>query len=172
VLFTRARKRIHLVTSMVHSDVQQDTKQAESGRTYLRKYLQYAETGHLPDSGTAGFKGTPDSGFEESVARNLLGLGYEFHYQVGVQGFFIDIGVIHPDQPGQYLCGIECDGAAYHSHPIARDRDRIRQEILENRGWKIFRIWSTDWYRNRKLEIERLHAYLRQRSGGHTQKLD
>jgi very-short-patch-repair endonuclease len=164
VLFTRARKRIHLVTSMVHSDVQQDTKQAESGRTYLRKYLQYAETGHLPDSGTAGFKGTPDSGFEESVARSLLGLGYEFHYQVGVQGFFIDIGVIHPDQPGQYLCGIECDGAAYHSHPIARDRDRIRQEILENRGWKIFRIWSTDWYRNRKLEIERLHAFLRLQS--------
>jgi very-short-patch-repair endonuclease len=161
VLFTRARKRIHLVTSMVHSDVQQDTKQAESGRTFLRKYLQYAETGHLPDSGTAGFKGTPDSGFEESVARSLLGLGYEFHYQVGVQGFFIDIGVIHPDQPGQYLCGIECDGAAYHSHPIARDRDRIRQEILENRGWQIFRIWSTDWYRNRKEEIKRLHAYLR-----------
>jgi very-short-patch-repair endonuclease len=145
---------------MVHSDVQQDTKQVESGRTYLRKYLQYAETGHLPDSGTAGFKGTPDSGFEESVARSLLGLGYEFHYQVGVQGFFIDIGVIHPDQPGQYLCGIECDGAAYHSHPIARDRDRIRQEILENRGWQIFRIWSTDWYRNRKDEIKRLHAYL------------
>ncbi len=162
VLFTRARKRIHLVTSMVHSDVQQDTKQPESGRTFLRKYLQYAETGHLPDSGTAGFKGTSDSGFEESVAHSLLGLGYEFHYQVGVQGFFIDIGVIHPDQPGQYLCGIECDGAAYHSHPIARDRDRIRQEILENRGWKIFRIWSTDWYRNRKLEIERLHAFLRQ----------
>ncbi len=164
VLFTRARKRIHLVTSMVHSDVQQDTKQAESGRTFLRKYLQYAETGHLPDSGTAGFKGTPDSGFEESVARSLLGLGYEFHYQVGVQGFFIDIGVIHPDQPGQYLCGIECDGAAYHSHPIARDRDRIRQEILENRGWKIFRIWSTDWYRNRKLEIERLHSFLRRQT--------
>lgn len=164
VLFTRARKRIHLVTSMVHSDVQLDTKQAESGRTFLRKYLQYAETGHLPDSGTAGFKGTPDSGFEESVARSLLGLGYEFHYQVGVQGFFIDIGVVHPDQPGQYLCGIECDGAAYHSHPIARDRDRIRQEILENRGWKIFRIWSTDWYRNRKLEIERLHAFLRQQT--------
>ena len=172
VLFTRARKRIHLVTSMVHGDVQMDTKQAESGRTYLRKYLQYAETGHLPDSGTAGFKGTPDSGFEESVARCLLGLGYEFHYQVGVQGFFIDIGVIHPDQPGQYLCGIECDGAAYHSHPIARDRDRIRQEILENRGWQIFRIWSTDWYRNRKLEIERLHAYLRQRSDRYTQILD
>ena len=172
VLFTRARKRIHLVTSMVHSDVQQDTKQAESGRTFLRKYLQYAETGHLPDSGTAGFKGTPDSGFEESVASSLLGLGYDFHYQVGVQGFFIDIGVIHPDQPGQYLCGIECDGAAYHSHPIARDRDRIRQEILENRGWQIFRIWSTDWYRNRKLEIERLHAYLRQRSDGYAQKRD
>ncbi len=166
VLFTRARKRIHLVTSMLHSDVQVDTKQAESGRNFLRKYLQYAETGNLPDSGTAGFKGSPDSEFEVSVARSLVGLGYEFHFQVGVQGFFIDIGVIHPDYPGQYICGIECDGAAYHSHPIARDRDRIRQEILENRGWQIFRIWSTDWFRNKKQEIERLHTYLRQRSYG------
>ncbi len=164
VLFTRARKRVHLVTSMLHSDVQQDTKESESGRIFLRKYLQYAETGHLPDSGTAGYKGNPDSGFEESVAHCLRNLGYEFHYQVGVQGFFIDIGVIDPNQPGHYLCGIECDGATYHSHPIARDRDRIRQEILENRGWDIFRIWSTDWYRNRKLEVERLRAYLRQRS--------
>lgn len=164
VLFTRARKRIHLVTSLAHSDVQVDAKQAESGRTFLRKYLQYAETGHLPDSGTGGFRGTPDSGFEESVACCLIGLGFEFHYQVGVQGFFIDIGVIHPDQPGQYLCGIECDGAAYHSHPIARDRDRIRQEILENRGWHIFRIWSTDWYRNRSLETERLHSFLHNRA--------
>lgn len=163
VLFTRARKRIHLVTSMMHNDVQPDRNQAESGRNFLNKYLQYAETGHLPDSGTAGYKATPDSGFEESVARCLIGLGYEFHYQVGVQGFFIDIGVIHPEHPGQYLFGIECDGAAYHSHPISRDRDRIRQEILENRGWKIFRIWSTDWYRNRKMEVERLHSFLRQR---------
>ena len=126
VLFTRARKRIHLVTSMIHSDVQADRGQAESGRTFLRAYLQYAETGHLPDSGTSGYKGTPDSGFEESVARSLRGLGYDFHFQVGVQGFFIDIGAIHPDHPGQYLCGIECDGAAYHSHPIARDREGER----------------------------------------------
>lgn len=70
------------------------------------------------------------------------------------------------------LCGIECDGATYHSHPIARDRDRIRQEILENRGWDIFRIWSTDWYRNRRLEVERLLGYLRQRSGGNVTKIN
>lgn len=163
VLFTRARMRIHLVTSLLHSDVLNDPLQTESGRNYLQKYLKYAETGHLPDTGAGAVKGFPDSPFEVSVAKCLSGMGFEFHYQVGVQGFFIDIGVVHPNHPGQYLCGIECDGAAYHSHPVARDRDRIRQEILEQRGWDIFRIWSTDWFRNRKAEIERLQTHLSQR---------
>ncbi len=163
VLFTRARMRIHLVTSLLHSDVHIDPLQTESGRNYLQKYLKYAETGHLPDTGVGAVKGTPDSPFEMSVAKCLSGMGFEFHYQVGVQGFFIDIGVVHPNHPGQYLCGIECDGAAYHSHPVARDRDRIRQEILEQRGWDIFRIWSTDWFRNRKAEIERLQTHLARR---------
>ena len=159
VLFTRARTRLELVTSLNSNDVIMDENNADSGRNYFKKYLEYAETGKLPNSGE-GFKGEPDSDFEESVAGCLHDLGYRFHYQVGVQGFFIDIGVIDPEQPDKYLCGIECDGATYHLHPIARDRDRIRQEILEDRGWKIFRIWSTDWHRNRTSEITRLREYL------------
>jgi very-short-patch-repair endonuclease len=161
VLFTRARKRIHLVTSLVHTDIQPSTSANDSGRGFFRKYLQFVETGHLPDSGGGAIKTSPDSAFEVSVAQCISSLGFDLHYQVGVQGFFIDIGVLHPDGD-RYLCGIECDGAAYHSHPIARDRDGIRQEILERRGWNIYRIWSTDWFRNRTLEIERLRNHLAQ----------
>jgi very-short-patch-repair endonuclease len=83
--------------------------------------------------------------------------GYEVVPQVGVAGFFIDLGVKHPARPGTFLLGIECDGASYHSGRSARDRDRLRQEILENLGWKIHRVWSTDWFKSRDSEIRRLH---------------
>jgi hypothetical protein len=76
--------------------------------------------------------------------------------QIGVAGFFIDLGVRHPAKAGAFLLGIECDGASYHSGRSARDRDRLRQEILENLGWKIHRIWSTDWFKSRDSEIKRL----------------
>lgn len=160
VLFTRAKKRFHVVTSLRHTDVKIDLNGSDRGKGYFRKYLQFAETGHLPDTGTGKVRKTPESPFEVAVGRAIEGLGFDIHYQVGVQGFRIDIGIVDPDSEGSYLCGIECDGAAYHSHPISRDRDRIRQEILEMRGWKIFRIWSTDWYRNNREYKNRLKDYL------------
>ena len=86
--------------------------------------------------------------------------GYEVVPQVGVAGFFIDLGVKHPAKAGTFLLGIECDGASYHSGRSARDRDRLRQEILENLGWKIHRVWSTDWFRSRDSEIKRMLRYI------------
>ena len=66
--------------------------------------------------------------------------------QVGVKGFSIDIGVRHPPWEHGHILGVECDGASYHSSKSARDRDRLRQEVLEGLGWKFHRIWSTDWF--------------------------
>jgi very-short-patch-repair endonuclease len=86
--------------------------------------------------------------------------GFSVVPQVGVAGFFLDLAVKHPTEPGKYLLGIECDGASYHSGRSARDRDRLRQEILEKLGWKIHRIWSTDWFKNRPNEIRRLIDYI------------
>lgn len=82
--------------------------------------------------------------------------GFECVPQVGVAGFFIDVGVKDPGKPGRYLMGIECDGATYHSHKSVRDRDRLRQQILEGLGWKIRRIWSTDWFHDPNAEIKRI----------------
>jgi REase_MTES_1575/Protein of unknown function (DUF3320) len=64
---------------------------------------------------------------------------------VGTAGFFIDLAVVDPKQPGRYAIGIECDGAAYHAARCARDRDRLRQAVLEDHGWRIHRLWSADW---------------------------
>jgi len=106
------------------------------------------------------FEWEPDSDFEVSVARVLAEKGYDVRSQVGVAGFFIDLAVFNPNAPGEYLTGIECDGATYHSACSVRDRDRLRQEILQNLGWRIYRIWSTDWFRSRDRETKRLIDYI------------
>ena len=96
-----------------------------AGIDAFRAFLQYAEKGYfdVPLETVRAF----GSDFEESVAQFLQRAGYEVHSQVGMAGFFIDLGILHPDQPDRYLCGIECDGAAYHEARSARDRDRLRQ---------------------------------------------
>ena len=85
--------------------------------------------------------------------KQLAAAGFTCEPQVGVAGFYIDIAVIDPNNPGRYLMGIECDGATYHSAKSARDRDRLKQDVLESRGWEIQRVWSTDWFRNPDAEL-------------------
>jgi very-short-patch-repair endonuclease len=78
------------------------------------------------------------------------------HHQVGCSGYRIDLAVVDPSAPGRYLLGIECDGATYHRAATARDRDKLRQLILEGLGWKLHRIWSTDWWHDANQEIDKL----------------
>lgn len=162
VLFTRSKRRVELFTSMSPEDIVVDEK-TPLGTKALRDYLHFAKRGVLvtTDEGER----EPDSDFEVSVANVVMAMGYEVKPQLGVAGFFIDMAVRNPDRPGEFLAGIECDGATYHSGFSVRDRDRIRQEILESLGWRgrIYRIWSTDWFYNPRQEIERLRAFLEER---------
>lgn len=155
VLFSRARKRCEVFTTLSSDDIELSATSG-SGLRALKHFLQYAEHGRLGLSTPAGRP--PDSPFEEEVFDELRRLGYEVHAQVGCAGFFIDMAVIDPTTPGRYLIGIECDGAAYHSARSARDRDRLRQAVLEGLGWQLHRIWSTAWFKNRTGEVERLTA--------------
>jgi very-short-patch-repair endonuclease len=153
VLFTRARVRIGLFASFGSIDVR-PTDASSLGVHTLKQYLEYAET-----QGRAAVRrisGEPDSDFESEVAHRLRLRSYNVDLQVGVSGFRIDLGVRHPDHPERFLAGLECDGAAYHSSKSARDRDRLREEVLKGLGWEIVRVWSTDWFDNPDLETERL----------------
>ena len=125
---------------------------SKRGLIAMRGFLSYCETGivHpvIHDTGKA-----PDSDFEIAVMNELHKAGFECKPQVGVSGYFIDLAVVDPGNPGRYLMGIECDGAAYHSAKSARDRDRLRQAHLERLDWRIRRIWSTDWFKNPQGEL-------------------
>ena len=158
VLFTRARQQMRIYSSM-DSEMIAPGENAKPGVTALKSFLSYCETGILPETPKSTGRG-PDSPFEEDIASEVRAFELEAEYQVGVAGFFVDIGVFDPREPGHYLLGIECDGATYHCTQSARDRDKIRQEILESLGWEIYRIWSTDWFNKRAVEREKLRHRL------------
>jgi len=155
VLFTRARKSVHVFSSMHPEDIVVD-ESTPPGTKALREYLEFARSGVLADVGPTA--GAAESDFELAVTEVLKDSGYQVVPQLGVSGFRIDIAIKHPAYPSAYLAAIECDGASYHSGVSVRDRDRIRQEILESLGWKgrIWRIWSTDWQH----ETKRMLAFL------------
>jgi len=157
VAITRARFRNEIVSSVTAADI--STVSANEGVRHLRRYLDYAERG-LPALGLddAESKGDPESPFEESVLGAIRSWGFNATPQVGASGYRIDIGVSHPEHAGGYLLGVECDGFMYHSSRAARDRDRLREQVLRRLGWTLHRIWGTAWYRNRQGEEARLRA--------------
>jgi very-short-patch-repair endonuclease len=154
VLFSRARENMVIYSSM-RSDLVTPTS-GNLGATALKQFLDYCERGGRFEAIATATSRPPDSPFELEVINELRRRGFACVPQVGVAGFFIDIGVIDPDSEGDFLLGIECDGATYHSAKSARDRDYLRQSILEGLGWKIHRIWSPDWFKRRDIEITRL----------------
>ncbi len=148
VAFTRARCRVELVSSITASDFTDVTNESVN---YLRTYLDYAARGPAALAwATVPQTGETESVFEEEVVRVIQSWGYQVDAQVGQAGYRIDIGVRDLNNPGSYILGIECDGAAYHSSLVARDRDRLRQEVLEGLGWNFYRIWGPTWFQSRR----------------------
>ena len=160
VLFSRAKRKIVTFTSMDPTDILTGEEKSKGVRM-LRNWLEYCKTGQLGERPWTG--GGHESPFEEHVASVVAALGYEVVPQVGTAGYRVDLGIRHPDWPHGFIAGIECDGAAYHSSRSARDRDRLREEILVRLGWTLCRIWSTDWFSNPEAERARVAKFLADR---------
>lgn len=157
VAITRAKFNIKLVGSIVPTDIDTD-KTSSEGVKMLRSYIEFARQGMSAIENELSYDNSLnfDSPFEESVYDFLMSKGYNVITQVGCSGFRIDMAVKDPVLSGKFVLGIECDGATYHSSRTARERDRLRQDMLENMGWRIYRIWSTDWIKDPKSEKEKL----------------
>lgn len=154
VAVTRAKWHLTLVSSIQASDID-ESRVSRRGPKVLKRYLAFAKDGRLPPD-TSGPSGVWDSPFEQAVGEVLSRNGLEVDRNVGVSKYRIDLGIKNPRHPGTYLLGVECDGATYHRSIVARDRDRLRQQVLENLGWKIHRIWSTDWIRDQRGAVQRV----------------
>ncbi|RFB90753.1 helicase [Rhizobium leguminosarum bv. trifolii] len=159
VLISRAKRRCEVYSSITDEDIDLERGKGK-GVFAFKLFLHFARTGRLSMSQRTDRQ--MDSIFEEQIMAALQERGYQVHPQVGIAGFFIDLAVADEAVPGRYLLGIECDGASYHDSRSARDRDRLRQAVLEDHGWNIHRIWSTDWFQRPKAELERLVAAIEQ----------
>jgi len=158
VAVTRARREMLVFTSFDSAMVDLNRTSARAVRD-LKHFIEFANRGpRALAEAVQGSVGGYDSPFEEAVAEGLRRKGWEVVPQIGVSRFRIDLGIVHPDRPGDYLLGVECDGATYHSAATARDRDKVRSAILQGLGWKLLRVWSTDWWIDKDGALERLHV--------------
>jgi very-short-patch-repair endonuclease len=162
VAVTRAREQVVVFSSIGPEAIDLSRTRAK-GVADLKTFLDYAARGPVALVSAAGRGRGVDheSPLEKAVADALRARGWEVEAQVGCSGYRIDLAVKDPLRPGEYLCGIECDGASYHSARTARDRDRLREEVLRRLGWSILRVWSTDWW----YEPEKVTANLDRRLG-------
>ena len=161
VAISRAKKKIHIVTSFRPAELMLDDAKNDGPRI-LKRYLEYAFAVSREDHDEAemilrsfgetyGIVAAPlETEFAQRVADALREKGYDIDTQVGIGGYRIDIAV---RKGGKYVLGIECDGKLYSVASSARERDYHRQKYLESRGWKIKRIWSMDWWRDPQREI-------------------
>ncbi|MCG6203147.1 DUF3320 domain-containing protein [Rhodopseudomonas sp. HC1] len=160
VAVTRARSELRVFSGIRADDIDLSRSKA-LGVRHLKAFLDYAARGAIAlPAQDQGSLGGVESPFEAAVAEALQARGWQVVTQVGVSGYRIDLGVRHPDLSGLYLAGIECDGATYHSSATARDRDKVREQVLRGLGWTVLRIWSTDWWFNAAEAIERVHEAL------------
>lgn len=162
VAITRATSEVVIFASFDSGMIDLQRTSAAAVRD-LKHYMDFAERGPVALSEAIHADGgmhAYDSDFEEAIATGLRQRGWNVLTQIGVSRFRVDLGIVHPDTPGKFLAGVECDGATYHASPSARDRDRVRQIILERLGWRLIRVWSTDFFNDPTSSLHRVHSAL------------
>lgn len=160
VAITRAKYNVKLVGSILPEDIDLSKTHSEGVRM-LRTYISFAMNGSTVLSKTEKKNSLYDvDSFSEQVGKFLTSRGCSVQMNVGSSDYTIDIAVEHPKKPGQYIAGIECDGSSYYMARTVRDREHLRTAVLEQMGWKMYRVWSTEWIRNPEAEKERLMSFI------------
>lgn len=159
VAITRAKYKLVLVAS-IQADNLDPSRTNSRGVALLKDYLAYAASGGKKLEGNRSDDLTRlNSPLEDDIYHALIERNYLVERRVGCSDYRIDLAVRN-DQRDEFLLGIECDGVTYHRYSTVRDRDRLRRLVLEKLGWRIHRIWSREWFRDRNSQIEQLVSRL------------
>ncbi len=160
VAITRAKYNIKLVGSIVPEDIDL-SKISSEGPKLLRSYIEFAKNGTSVIDPTIGRQNSRDSvnGFEDAVYKVLVENGYQVERNIGCSSYRVDLAV--KDINGNYAVGIECDGKNYANAKTARERDRLRQEVMNHMGWQMYHVWSSNWIKDPKKEKQELLSFVK-----------
>ena len=159
VAITRAKYNVKLVGSIRPEDIDLNKTNSE-GVKMLRKYIEFASRSHESIINKIDDEFYETDLFCNSVSKFLESNGYKVKRNVGSSDYRVDMAVEHPDIAGAYVVGIECDGDTYYKARTVRDRDNLRTTVMEQMGWKMYRIWSTEWFQNENNAKQRLLKYI------------
>lgn len=157
VAITRAKRNVKLVSSILPSDIDLSKTESE-GIRLLHDYIAFAMNGSMALASSQTRVAQDE--FKSSIADYIRSKGYIVRESIGCSGYTIDIAIKHASQREEYVAGIECDGLSYVSARTARDRDRLRKSVLSSMGWRLYRVWSTEWYKNPEIERQKLIAFI------------
>lgn len=147
VAVTRARYEMHIFATLQADQIDLSRTSAE-GVAGLKAFLQFAEKGHLSVRPEDVQEALNKQHLSASISKKLLEKGLEVKCNIGTSGFKIDIGVVHPDKPQQYILGIIIDGHYYYNAQTTNDREMVMPSVLKALGWNVHRIWTMDWHEN------------------------
>ncbi len=162
VAVTRARYEMHVFATLRADQIDLGRTHAE-GVAGLKAFLQFAERGQLSMRPEDLQEEVQRKHLSDAIAEQLRRKGLNINCNIGTSRFKIDLGIVHPERPQEYILGILLDGYYYYSARTTNDRDRVTPAVLKDLGWNIYRIWTLDWYEDAArivdavlVEIERL----------------
>lgn len=166
VAVSRARCEMTVFAALRPDQIDLNRTKAE-GVAALRSFLEYAagRTKALDETRAKGYD-PAEEGIAGSICKALEEKGYETDLAVGHSEFRVDIGVVDPNNPDQYLLGILLDGPSYGGAKTTRDREIAQISVLNGLGWSILRVWSMDWWDNSAKEIKRIFDRLAELQSG------
>ncbi|MDZ7901937.1 MAG: AAA domain-containing protein [Rheinheimera sp.] len=164
VLISRARLAMEVFANFKGDELKVDVDSPFGVRS-LQIFLQFAETGKLNKAQEQAQQ--QNFAFGALLHQAIQRLGYQVASRVGSQGYYIDLAIRHPADPSKFVLALEYDSAGYYGAVSARDRERLRQSVLEGLGWSFERIWSTDWFRDPDAELHRLKILIDQAIAQH-----
>lgn len=162
VAVSRARWEMTVFSTLTPDQINL-SKTSAQGVAALKLFLEYAAGHELPqDENMVQGPSRESSGIVDSICRTLAMNGYQTDRMVGQSEYKIDIGVIDPKDPDEYLLGILLDGDNYENAKTTRDREVAQISVLNSLGWKILRVWTMDWWDNSKKEVDRILKCVRE----------
>lgn len=163
VAVSRARCEMMVFAILRPEQIDLSRTQAK-GVEGLKRFLEFA-AGRRQDAEGFASAGrtaadTAATDLPAQIAAALAAHGYDVRIGLGRSRFKIDVAVVHPDRPDEYLLGIFCDGKNYYETKTARDREVCQPGVMTMLGWNTMRVWSIDWYEHRDQVVDRILARL------------